>query len=383
MTQGMARRMGVMLAIVALLFGLVFAYKAIQDHRAKTAMRANQVQVITVSAAGASYQEWAQQLKSTGSFSAVLGIDVTSEISGMVRTVFFKDGDIAKKGELLIELNPDTEIAILHGFQAQAELAKITYERDKAQLQVHAVSQQQVDNDLGALKFSLAQVEQEQSIIAKKMIRAPFDGRLGITNFFPGTFVNPGDKIVTLQALNPLYVQFTFPQQNLPQLQVGQGIRMTTNVVPNREFTGKIFAINPIVDNTTRNVNIEAIFDNPKKELLPGMFADVVVTVGAPKKFLTLPLTAISFNPYGQIVYIIKDTGKKDAKKQPILTVSQKFVKVGEARGDQISITSGIKPGDKVVTSGQLKLKNGSRVVINNSITPSDNPNPQISNEHI
>ncbi len=166
-------------------------------------------------------------------------------------------------------------------------------------------------------------------------------------------------------------------------MQVSQNITLTTNVVPNTVFTGKINAINPVVDNTTRNVSIEATLQNPQKQLLPGMFADVIVTVGAPLKLLTLPITAVTFNPYGEIVYLIKDTGKKDQQGQAILKVSQIFVKVGASRGNQIAILSGLKEGDNVVTSGQIKLKNGSQVVINNNITPSDNPNPQVGNEQI
>ena len=368
----MAKRMLVMIIAVAILFGLVFAYKIFMGYRAGKAMQANQAPAFTVSSAVVAYQKWPQQLKATGSFSAVLGTSITSEISGMVRTVYFKHGDVVNKNDLLVLLNPDTEIATLHVYEAQVQLAQITYDRDKAQYMVKAVSKQQVDNDWANLKVAQAQVAQEQSIIAKKMIRAPFSGRLGIATINPGDYINPGDKIVTIQALDPIYVEFTLPQQNLPQLQVNQVIQLTTNVFPSQVFTGKINAVNPIVDESTRNVSIEATLQNPQKKLLPGIFADVTMTFGTPQKLLTLPLAAISFNPYGQIVYIIKDSG----------TVQQAFVTVGEARGDQISILSGLKAGDKVVSSGQLKLKNGSRVVINNQIMPSDNPNPQVSNEH-
>jgi membrane fusion protein, multidrug efflux system len=365
------------------LFCAVFGYKAFVGHLMGKAMKANETPLITVSSAKAGYQEWPQQLNATGSFSAVLGIDVTSEISGLVRHVYFRHGEIVKKNDLLVELNPDTEIATLHVYQAQLEINKITYSRDKAQYAIRAVSLQQVQNDLASVKASLAQVAEEQSIIAKKMIRAPFAGRLGISYVNPGNYINPGDKIVTLQALDPIYVQFTLPQQNLSMLHTGQTISLSTNVFPKQTFTGKINAINPIVDTSTRNVLVEATLQNPKKKFLPGIFADVMVTVGKPQKLLTLPITAVAFNAYGQIVYLIKDSGKKDAKGRPVLTVEQSFVQVGETRGDQIVITSGLRAGDEVVTSGQLKLKNGSGVAINNKITPSDNPNPQVDNEQI
>lgn len=383
MSKGMSKRMLVMIIAVAVLFGVVFGYKAFVGYMMGRAMQANQAPAVTVSAAKANYQAWPQQLKATGSFSAVLGIDVTSEISGLVRKVNFKHGDIVKKDDLLVELNPDTEIATLQVYQAQTQINRITYERDRAQYGIRAVSLQQVQNDLASLKGSEAQVASQASIVAKKMIRAPFDGRLGISSVNPGSYINPGDKIVTLQALDPIYVQFTLPQQNLPLLHTGQTIALSTNVFPEKVFTGKINAINPTVDNTTRNVLVEATLQNPQKQLLPGIFADVTITVGKPQKLLTLPITAVTFNAYGQIVYIIKDSGKKDAKGKAILTVEQSFVRVGESRGDQIVITSGLKAGDEVVTSGQVKLRNGSQVVINNKITPSDNPNPQVSNEHI
>lgn len=383
MAKGMTKWMLVMIIAVAVLFGAIFGFKAYVGYKMGKIMQANQVPVITVSSAKADYQDWPQQLKATGSFTPVLGIDVTSEINGLVRTVYFKHGDVVEKNDLLVELNPDTEIATLRVYEAQNEINKITYNRDKAQYAVQAISRQQLDNDYANVQVSTAQMAEESSIIAKKMIRAPFAGRLGISRVNPGTYINPGDKIVTLQALDPIYVEFTLPQQNLPQMQVGQSISLTTNVFPDQTFTGKINAINPIVDNSTRNVSIEATLQNPQKKLLPGIFADVMVTVGEPQKLLTLPISAVSFNPYGQIVYIIKDSGKKDAKGQPVLTVTQVFVQVGETRGDQIVITSGLKAGDLVVTSGQLKLKNGSQVVINNKITPSDNPNPQVGNEQI
>ncbi len=383
MAKGIAQRMIIMIIAVIILFGAVFAYKFWKIHNAQKAMQAHAVPAVTVSSTRAAYHEWPQQLQATGSFSAVLGTDVTSEIAGLVRYVNFEHGKIVKKDDLLVELNPDTEVATLQVYAAQTELAKITYARDLAQYAAQAVSKQQLDTDLANVRVGQSQMAEQQSIIAKKMIRAPFSGRLGISTVNPGDYISPGTKIVTIQALDPIYIEFTVPQQNLPQVSVGQMISLTTNVFPKQIFTGKINTVNPIVDNTTRNVSIEAILQNPQKVLLPGIFADVTVTVGAPKKLLTLPISAISFNPYGQIVYIIKDSGKKDTQGKPILTVTQSFVKVGESRGDQIVVTSGLKSGDQVVTSGQLKLRNGSQVVINNKITPSDNPNPQVGNEQL
>lgn len=367
------RRMLAMIILVVGFFLLIFAFKFYMGYRFGKAMQANQNPPSTVTSAIATYQAWPQQLRATGSFRAVLGIDVTSEIGGLVRAIKFRHGQMVKKNQLLVVLNPDTEKAMLHVYQAQARIAKITYNRDKAQYAVHAVSQQQVQNDYATLKVAQSQIEREQSLINKKMIRAPFAGKVGITAINPGDYINPGNKIVSLQALNPIYVEFTLPQQNIPLLKVGQKIQLTTNVFPNEIFYGNVNAINPIVDQTTRNVAVEAVIKNPQQKLLPGIFADVLITFALPKPQLTIPITAVSFNSYGQIVFIIQ--GKKE------LSVQQVFVKVGETRGDLVSILSGLKTGDMVVTSGQMKLKNGSKVVINNQVTPSANPNPDVGNE--
>ncbi len=381
MAKGVSRRMLIMIICVVVLFGLIFGYKAYVGFIMGKKVKASGIPAITVSAIQATRQPWAQELSATGSFYSVLGIDVTSELAGLVVSVNFKDGDVVKKDQLLLVLNYSTELGLLQGFQAQVDIAKINYNRDKAQLAVQAVSQSQVDTDLANLRIAQAQVAQEQATIAKKIIRAPFSGRLGISPINPGNYISPGNKIVTLQSLDPIYVIFTLPQQNLMNVKVGQMIRITTNAFPNRTFIGKINAIEPILDSATRNVSVEAIIPNPTLELLPGIFAAVQITVGEPVNFLTLPQSAVSFNPYGEIAYIIKQKGK-DAKGKPILIANQSFITVGETRGDQIQILSGIAENDLVVTSGQLKLKNGSQVVINNSIVPSDNPAPKLNNEH-
>jgi membrane fusion protein, multidrug efflux system len=346
-------------------------------------MKANQPTAITVSATVAGYQQWPQQLRATGSFSAVLGTFVTTELAGLVRKVDYNDGDIVQKDTLLVELNIDTEVATLHQYQAQANLYKSIYNRDLAQFAVHAISQQQVEIDYAQWQVYLALVEQENTLIAKKLIRAPFAGRLGISTVNPGDYINAGENVISIQALDPIYAEFTLAQQYLPYVKVGQTISMTTNVFPKKIITGKITTIEPEIDTNTRNVSIQATVSNPKKLLLPGMFTDVILTVGSPQKYLTLPTAAISFNPYGQIVYIIRNTGKKDAKGQPILTANQSFVQVGDTRGDQIQVISGVKQGDWIVTSGQMKLKNGAQVVINNQITPSSSSNPQVKNDQL
>ncbi len=353
-------------------------------------MSGNTAPAVTVSTIEAKNDTWDPKMKASGSLRAIKGVNVTTEIAGLVRTIQFSPGANVKKDDLLVKLNDDAEVAQLNALKASADIANITYQRDKAQFEVHAVSKQTLDNDAATLKGALAQVEQQKAVVAKKIILAPFSGRLGISSVNPGQYLNPGDPIVTLQTLDPIYVDFYLPQQALKQIAKGQPVTITSDTYPGITFKGKITTINPIVDAATRNVQVEATVSNPKQILLPGMFATVEVSTGKPVQYLTLPQTAISFNPYGEIAYIVKENDKQKDKKgnlikdkngKPVLIANQTFVKVGETRGDQIAVLSGIKPGDIVVTSGQLKLKNGSTVVINNSVVPSNNPSPKIVDE--
>ncbi|MBS0289596.1 MAG: efflux RND transporter periplasmic adaptor subunit [Proteobacteria bacterium] len=363
----MVKRMIIMLIAVGILFGGIFIYHAISAYMIKSYMQKQGAPAVAVSTIKAQQSPWQPQINASGSLRAVKGVDVTTEIAGLVRSIQFKPGANVKKDDLLVVLNDDAEIAQLRVLIASAEIAKTTFERDKAQFEVHAVSQQTLDNDAASLKGAKAQVDQQQAIVDKKIIRAPFNGRLGISNVNPGQYLNPGDKIVTLQSLNPIYLDFYIPQQNLKQLRIGQPVVMTTDSYPGQKFTGKISTINPIIDTATRNIQVEALINNPQKILLPGMFASVEIATGKPEKHLTLPQTAISYNPYGEIAYIVKE-GK----------AQQTFVTTGDKRGDQVTVLKGLKEGDEVVTSGQLKLKNGSAVTINNSIQPSNNPDPKV-----
>jgi len=236
-------------------------------------------------------------------------------------------------------------------------------------------SQATVDNDEADLKSKQAQVEQQKALVEKKSISAPFAGKLGITLVNPGQYLNAGDKVVSLQSLNPIYIDFTLPQQYVSRIQLDQVVTLHADAFPNTRFTGKVAAIDPKIDPATRNVQIEALIENPKAELLPGMFANVDLETGQVESKLTVPQTAISFNPYGATLYLVEETPTKEGKTQ--LTAKQAFVNTGESRGDQVEILSGLKEGDTVITSGQLKLKNGSAVAINNEIVPSNDVNPK------
>lgn len=374
------RRMRIMLIGAGILFGGIFLYKGITGLLFKHFM-ASQSHVVTVSTMKVDYSEWDSRLQAVASLRAIRGVNVTTELAGMVRTISFVPGSITNAGTVLVELNTDPDVAQLRALQASAELADITYRRDKKQLAIKGVSKEVVDTDAANLKNLLAQVDQQAATIAKKIIRAPFTGRLGVSAVNPGQYISPGDTVVTLQQLSPIYVDFFVPQQQLVELKVGQAVVLDSDAVPGKKFTGKITTINPVVDTSTRNVEIEATLDNAQQELVPGMFGTVTVETGKPQRFLTLPQTAISYNPFGDIVYIVnKSPAKKKGKDK--LTVMQIFVKTGETRGDQVAILDGLHAGDEIVTSGQLKLKNGSEIAINDSVVPSNNPAPSLPNEH-
>jgi membrane fusion protein (multidrug efflux system) len=371
----MAKYMLRMLIIMGLLLGGVFGFKIFQALMMKKFMSARSASVASVSATPATYQTWQPKLRTTGSVRAIQGVDVTTEVAGLVKKIHFAPGSQAKAGDVLIELNADSDRAQFDALRAAAELAAITYKRDKAQYAIRAISKATLDAAAADLKSKQAQADAQAAIFAKKTIRAPFTGRLGISSVNPGQYLNPGNKIVTLQSLDPIYVDFYIPQQALASLEVGQAITLTTDAYPHQAFMGKITAIDPKVDIATRNVQVEATLSNAELKLVPGMYGAVEIYTGAAQKHLTLPKTAISFNPYGEIVYLVKESGK-DKEGKPLLTVKQSFVTVGESRGDQIAVLKGINEGDLVVIAGQLKLKNDSVVTINNAVMPTNDPAP-------
>lgn len=329
---------------------------------------------VVVTAMTAGKQEWQPQLNAVGSLRALRGVDVTTEIAGLVREIRFKSGDEVKAGAVLVQLNADSDLAQLASLEAAADLAQTTLARDRVQLAAQAISQAQIDGDEADLKSKRAQAAAQRATIDKKTIRAPFSGRLGITLVNPGQYLNPGDKVVTLQTIDPIYVDFNLPQQQIGEVAVGQAVTVQSDAFRGQSFDGKVTAIDAKVDTSTRNVQIEATVANPKRLLLPGMFARAAVDSGEKQSYLTLPQTAITYNPYGATVFVTAE--KKDAKGRAELQAQQVFITPGPTRGDQVAILKGLSEGDTVVTSGQLKLKNGTPVRIDNSVQPLNDANP-------
>jgi membrane fusion protein, multidrug efflux system len=376
----MIKRMIIMLVFVGLLFGGIFGFQSFKAHMTQKYMAARGIPPQTVSTMTAKETAWQPQIEAVGSLVAVHGADIASEVSGIVSRIHFKSGDEVKAGDLLLELNADTDLARLQAIKAQANLARKIYQRNEKQLRDQLVSQATMDTDLGDLQSAEAQVAEQEALIAKKSIRAPFDGRLGIRAVNLGQYLNPGAKIVTLQALDPIYIDFYLPQKYTSQIAAGQKVSVKADAFPDEAFPGAITAINPKVDIGSRNIEIRARIDNPQHRLLPGMFATVDVLVDTPQQHITLPQTAITYNPYGDLVYVVENKGQgKDG--HPRLVAQQKFVTVGATRGDQVAVLTGIQPGDVVVTAGQIKLRNGTPVLINNSIQPADDAAPQPKDE--
>ena len=377
----MKKRMVIMLIVVGIVLGGVIGFNFFKGYMMQKYMASAPIPPSTVSAMKADYQEWQPQLNAVGTLRAARGVDVTTEVAGLVRSINFKSGDEVKAGQILAQLNAEPDIAQLRALEAAADLAATVYERDKAQLAAEVISKAQVDADAADLKSKRAQVAQQAAMVERKTLRAPFSGKLGISIVNPGQYLNPADKLVTLQTIDPIYIDFFLPQQQLMQVSIGQPVAVTTDAFKSITFAGKVSAISPKVDPSTRNVQIEAVVTNSKKQLLPGMFANAKVSSGEPNRYLTLPQTAITYNPYGDTVFVVKPSDKKDAKGNESLVAQQVFVTTGPTRGDQVAILKGIDPGTLVVTSGQVKLKNGAPVVINNTVQPTNDPNPQPRHE--
>ena len=393
------KRMLIMLGLVVLLVAVLALGKFLQIKKLIASFPKPQPQVVT--AAKVEALEWQPQFNAVGTLTPVRGVDVTTEVAGLVRKINFKSGQDVKANEVLIEMNADSDIALLQSLQAAADLSAKVLARDRQQFDAKAISQAQLDADEADLRVKRASVLQQQALVAKKTIRAPFAGRLGITTVNPGQYLNPGDKVVTLQTIDPIYIDFNLPQKQLGGLSIGQRVTLSNDAFPGVQFAGKINAINPKVDTATRNVQIEATVANAKGQLLPGMFANVDVDAGDKKKYLTLPQTAVTYNPYGSTVFVLVPagtvaaaqaasaasgaSGAQAAAPAPAsaasgggdgLEAQQVFVTTGPTRGDQVAVLSGLKEGQTVVTSGQLKLKNGTPVKIDNKVLPANSPNP-------
>jgi len=331
----------------------------------------------TVTSASVKEEDWAPRLTAVGSVSAVQGAVVSTELAGVVSEINFENGAEAKKGEVLMKLDASQEEALLRSAASEAQLARTDLERSRDLAMKKVVSSAELDSAQSKFTRLNAVVDQMRSSIAKKTLIAPFDGQLGIRQVNVGQMINAGQQVVGLTSLDSLYVDFALPEQHLSKLKKDLEVRVRADALPGREFKGKLTAINSMLDPVTRNVPLQATFENPDHALHPGMFAKVDVMLPERKKAIVIPGSAVSYAPYGDSVFLIEK--QKDPKSgKESLVLRQQFVRIGEARGDFVSVLKGLKAGEEVVGTGVFKLRNGMVVTINNDLAPKPelDPNP-------
>ncbi len=382
------KRMTLMLIAATVVFGGIFAVKSFGSKQ-MNAMFDNMPQPpASVSVAVAKAERWRDGAEAVGTFVAVNGTDVTTEAGGIIREFLFEPGQRVKAGIVLVRLNTSNEEATLRALEAAAKLAVSQRDRWRELGAQRLVSQAEVEQRAADAASTLAQVEAQRALIAQKTIRAPFDGTLGIRKANLGQYIAPGNPIVNLQSMNPIFLDFTLPQQRMSQLVEGTTIHATVDSLPGRKFDGRITAIEPLIDAETRSFKVQATVLNDDNALRPGTFAKVNFDLGGEQAVVVIPQTAVSFNPYGNAVYVVSETsygpnevgmdGKPKTGKK--LVVQQRFIKTGGTRGDLVSVTDGLKPGERVVTSGLLKLRNDAEVIVNNKVQPAAESAPKPDN---
>jgi membrane fusion protein, multidrug efflux system len=370
----MAKRMILMVVVmIAIIAGLGFVkfkqFQAMAEQFA--AMQPPPDAVTTIVAAEA---QWPSTLNAIGTVAAVQGVTVSADLPGVVDRIAFDSGKSVQRGDVLVQLDTRQEQAQLAGAESQLQLARLNHDRMKGLVQQDAVSRAEYDTAAAALQQAEARLSEIRATIERKTIRAPFSGVLGIRQVNLGQYLTGGAAVVPLQSLDPIYVNFTVPQQDVAQMRIGRTIHVTSNEPGSGEFAGRISAIDSVIDQATRNVQVQATLPNPGAKLRPGMFVQTQVILGAPQRVIALPASAINYAPYGDSVFIVGDM--KNEQGHPYRGVRQQVVKLGPARGDQIAVLSGIKPGEEVVTSGVFKLRNGAPIQVNNSVQPGNSAAP-------
>jgi membrane fusion protein, multidrug efflux system len=328
-----------------------------------------------VSSAVVREDKWQGTLHTIGSISAVQGVTISPEIAGTVSEIAFDSGAVVSKGDLLVRLDTSIEEAQLRAIEAKVQLAKLNAERAEKLRADNAVSQADMDEADATWKQYQADADTIRATIEKKTLRAPFSGRLGIRQINLGQYLDKDKPVVSLQALMPVFCDFTLPQQELAKLQPGMTVRLTSDTYPDKSFEGKLTAINPDLDSGTRSVQLQATFENADKLLRPGMFARVEVLMPEEQPVVVIPRTAVLSAPFGDSVYVIESSTNAAAG----LVVRQQFIRTGRLRGDFVSVEAGLKPGERVVSAGLFKLRNGMSVIENNDIVPKSNENPRPS----
>ncbi|HJR59946.1 MAG TPA: efflux RND transporter periplasmic adaptor subunit [Vicinamibacterales bacterium] len=370
----MAKRMILMLVLMTIFIAGLGFVKVRQFQAMAGEFAAMQPPPEAVTTIVAEHTEWPATLSAIGTVAAVQGVTVSADLPGIVDRIAFDSGRTVEQGDILVQLDTRQEQAQLAGAEAQLQLARLNFERMKGLVEQDAVSRAEYDAAAAAHTQAGARLREIRATIERKTIRAPFSGMLGIRQVNLGQYLTGGDPVVPLQSLNPIYVNFGVPQQDAAQMKAGRKVRIAVGDLGGVEFTGRISAVDSVVDPTTRNVQVQATLANPGGRLRPGMFVQAQVMLGAGRPVIALPASAINYAPYGDSVFVLGDL--KTPQGQTYRGVRQQVVKLGDARGDQIAVLSGINPGDEVVTSGVFKLRNGAAVQVNNTVQPGNSPAP-------
>jgi membrane fusion protein, multidrug efflux system len=374
----MAKRMLVMLTLTLLFVGVLgfVKFKQIQTAIAQGAAYQPPPEAVTTTVAA--QEQWPSTINAIGTMAAVRGVTVSADLPGIVDQILFESGDAVREGQMLAMLDTRQEQAQMTAAEAQRVLARLNFNRMQELLDQRVISKAEYDSATAESRQAEARVGEIRAAIERKTIRAPFSGILGIRLINKGQYLAGGDPVVPLQSLNPIYVNVGIPQQAIGQIRVGRPVRITTENLGNLSFVGRVTAIDSVVDQTTRNIQVQATLANPDGKLRPGMFVQTEMVFGANQSVIALPASAVSYAPYGDSVFIVGDM--TDDKGHSYRGVRQQFVKLGPARGDQIGVVSGVTAGDEVVTSGVFKLRNGAAVQINNKVKPGNNAAPKPEN---
>ena len=370
----MAKRMVLMLSVVVLAIASLGFVKYKQIEAATKKFASFQPPPIAVTTIAAKEQTWPGTLNAIGSVVAVQGVTVSADLPGIVDRIAFDSGDFVHKGDVLVELDTKQEKAQLAAAEAERDLARVNFKRLQGLVQDGVITQAEFDKAEADQRATEAKVKEIKATIERKTIRAPFSGRLGIRQVNLGQYMSAGNAVAPLESLSPIYVNFGVPQEQARQVRVGSKVHVQADGLAGQEFTGRVTAIDSLIDNATRNVQVQATLGNSHEKLRPGMFVKVELVTGASRSAITLPASSISYAPYGDSVFVVADM--KDPQGHEYRGVRQQFVKVGGSRGDQVAVIEGLKPGEEVVSSGTFKLRNGAAVQVNNKVQPENSLTP-------
>jgi membrane fusion protein (multidrug efflux system) len=371
----MAKRMILMLAVMLAIVGGLGFVKFKQVEAAIEQGKNFKIPPTAVTTVVAKKEVWPSSFSVIGTAAAIQGVTVSADLPGTIDKIHFESGQWVKEGEILVELDTRQERAQLASLEAQRDLAKVNYDRAQQLVGAGVIAKQDYDNATAQQKATEAQVGDIKAAIARKTIKAPFTGVLGIRQVSLGQYLAAGQAIVSLQTLSPIYVNFGVPQQDAGRVVPGHTVRVTNNDLPGMSFTGRINALDSVINEQTRNIQVQTIITNKDNKLRPGMFVQVELPLGSPREVISLPASAINYAPYGDSVFVVSDM--KDPKGNSYRGVRQQVVKIEGSRGDQVAVVSGLNPGDEVVSSGVFKLRNGAPVVVNNTVTPSNSTSPK------